>query len=162
MDFATHLQKLIESVIVALDKDRRGLVGDFREILSRSRSLFRSDEFDFWLHELGTVELTELPMTHYGLGEAKSRAKGLKPRDRGMVRRAILDICEYVFTYSHPDDICPLQSDYHYYVRTPDQAMYKQSELGHVEPTGFRVEPKNTRIAKKSELQRNEREFVAA
>ena len=162
MDFRRHLQKLIESVRIALEKDRHGLVLDFRELLAVAASLLQTDSFDFWRHQIGSIAIAELPITRFGVFEARRIVESLEPRDRRAVEASLIRICHLVFTYCSEDDLCPMQTEFHYFVDTRTGALVKESEMGRVEPRGMSFDSLGMRIATISDLAKDVDEFIAA
>ncbi len=155
MNFSTHKKKLIESIEIALSKDKSDMVNAFRLILRSANSLFKSNIFDFWLEQIEQIELTGIPMTRYGLEEAKNIVKSLKndmPTNKNL-EFSLLDICEFLFTYNKEDDLCDRQSQFHYYVDVSSGIVFKQSKSRILRPQIDTVkETSDIRIAKISEL----------
>jgi len=158
MNFSSHQRKLIEKIEQALNKPKEALVSEFSEILKSARSLYKTDEYDFWLGIIETVELDEIPITNHGHVEALNRFKDMYGCGRHSVERSIDYICEKLFTYSHPDDFCEMQSQFHTYFSVSKNTMYKVSELGVTE--GIEVNDiGESRIAYRSEINASAKEF---
>ena len=151
MKFSTHTMKLLESMNVALSKNKRGMILDFKEILGKARWLFKTERYDFWLKQIGEIDIDEIPMTHYGLSEAKRSLK-YEQINRKTLEYMVADICEDLFAYSREDDMCECQADFHYYFYMPTGTVYKESGLGsstlHIKSPAI----EDIRLAKISEL----------
>ncbi|BBM00137.1 hypothetical protein [Microbulbifer sp. GL-2] len=151
MNFSSHQNNLISKIESALSKSKVGLVSDFKPILSQAKSLYKTDDFDFWLKTLGETEIDQLPMTNCGHKEAVGASKWLRKENKNRVKGTILYICESLFTYSHEDENCELQGIFHFYYSTSEKCIFKKSEMGILEGVS-EVEPGSYRIAKASEL----------
>ncbi len=152
MDFRTHKTKIIESVETALSKGKEGIVGDFKHILGKANSLFKTNDFDFWLQQIDQIDLKELPITHYGISEAKRDLSSLKDCDRHQLCSSIQSICELIFTFCDEDDQCEMQGDFHYYFHKSSSTVFKESVFGVIEPKIEIEDQSEIRIAKVSEL----------
>ncbi|MDG9671666.1 hypothetical protein ONV78_28275 [Hahella sp. CR1] len=151
MNFGAHVAGLIKDVNSALEKDKEALVDDFVALLARAKSLFKTDLFDFWLSQLAETPCSELPITHYGVANARRMLSYFDKRKRDTVAWLIADICENLFTYSNNDDACRMQSDFHYYFNVSAGAVFKESKLGEVQ--GCAPESRaDRRIARVSDL----------
>jgi len=159
MNFSSHQKKLVESIKVALNKSKFDLINDFKPILNDASKLFKTDKFQFWLQEIGQHPIEEIPITNYGLNIAKQKVDDLISADRNSVQANITYICECIFTYINDNDMCFMQGDFHYYVNTETDILFKESEMGIVEPSDARSEGDKYRIALKSELNADENEF---
>ena len=151
MNFSSHQNNLIEKIENALSKRKVDLVNDFKPILSQAKSLYKTDDFDFWLKTLGETDIDQLPMTNCGHREAVSASKWLRKEDKNRVKGTILYICESLFTYSHDNESCELQGIFHFYYSTSENCIFKESEMGILEGISD-VEPGSFRIAKVAEL----------
>lgn len=159
MNFSTHKNRLIEQIGMALLKKREELISDFLEILKKSGELLKTDIFIFWSQQLTTTEPREIPITRFGLDEAKSRLPDLPQYDRNNLKEEIDSICERLFTYSNEEEQCSFQTTFHYYFHIPSQTVFKESELGVMEPK-LKIENRSEiRIAKVSEVNGNREEF---
>ena len=152
MNFNSHKQKLIDSIKITLSKPKREIIQEFKPILSRAKELFNTNHYDFWLIQLGTIPINEIPMTFYGLESVQRSLKCLETHTRNELESAISYICEELFTYSNEDDICELQSDYHYYYYIPEKKVFKKSTLGMTNLNVQNVNRDDIRIAMVSEL----------
>lgn len=130
MNFSTYKKELITSIKNALNKSKHEMIGDFRLILGKSNSLFKTIKFDFWLKQIGEIAENEIPMTHYGLNEAKRTLDFASSADRNSLENMVDDICENLFSYCHVDDMCCMQADNHSYFHIPTGAVFKESTLG--------------------------------
>ena len=151
MKFNSHKVKLIESLQIALSKDKEEIIGDFKQILWNSNNLFKTDKFDFWLKQIGAIKTDEIPMTKYGLSEVRRR-NVTGDIDRTGLINLIENTCEKLFTYSNEDDCCSMQSDYYYYFHIPTNKVFKESELGASDLDAEVSNRNEIRIAKVSEL----------
>jgi hypothetical protein len=159
MNFSSHQKKLVESIEIALCKSKVDLINDFKPILNEASKLFKTDRFQFWLQEIGQHKVEEIPMTNYGLTLARQQVRNLVLADRNSVQASISYICECIFTYFNDNDMCFMQGDFHYYVNTELGVLFKESNMGVVEPSEASPENGNYRIALKSELKVNKNEF---
>ena len=50
MNFSTHMADLVRAVDSALNQSKAPMVAQFQRILGTAKQLFRSEQFDFWLH----------------------------------------------------------------------------------------------------------------
>ena len=158
MNFSSHQRKLIEDIDIALRKDSLGLINDFISILSTAATLYKTERFDIWRSELGRHQASEIPITKYGHSNACALLLSVETADKNLVCSKIYSICECLFTYSNKHEICEMQSDFHYYYDTEKSRVFKESELGIIDPdTKFSIE--GYRIALKSELKALEVEF---
>lgn len=159
MNFSTHQKKLIESIHVALRKDKEGLIGDFKWILSKARKLYKTSSLDFWLSEIGRHPVDDIPITRYGYSVAVDYAKNLEKCDRNSIVCSIVSICVSLFTYSRDDDMCFMQSDYHYFFFLPGNKVYKYSDLGNLSGLDEWPSDSDCRIALISDLNAEESEY---
>ena len=158
MNFSSHQQLLLQKIEDALNKPKNALVSDFGFILDQARSLYKTDEYDFWLDTIENSELNELPITCYGHGEAARQLKDLFGSNRHSAKSGIAYISEKLFTYSNCDDFCEMQSQFHFYFSVSKNAIYKVSELGTTQ--GIEVnEIGQSRIAYTSEINASANEF---
>ena len=81
--------------------------------------------------------------------------KFLSNCDRHSFNSKILDICEQLFTYSDSENLCPFQTEYHYYVHIPSNRVFKESEMGDSDLEHENISSSDIRIAKVSELKIN-------
>ena len=154
MKFRTHIRNLHGDVAAALNCGTRDeVIARFRGILSRAKSLFKTDHLDFWIEQLDRVEPREIAMTRYGLKEARDYWLRREGRDLGYV-------CEYLFTFCEEDDFCDLQSQYHYYYFIPESRVFRESQLGCTDLGAAVNDPRHVRVAKVSELDRCESCYV--
>ena len=161
MNFNTHKQQISDLIEVALTKTKVDLIERFKIILGRCRSLFNSEKYDFWLQQLGTISVKEIPITKHGLNEVLRSISFLYAQDRHSFNGTVLHICEQLFTYSKADDLCQFKTQYHYYFYLPDRKVFKESEMGdsdlaHREPISLC----DIRIAKISELKIDKLELI--
>ncbi len=159
MNFSSHQKKLVELIEIALKKGKIELISDFKPILNDASKLFKTDKFQFWLQQIRQHQVEEIPMTNYGLDLAKQQVRNLVLADRNSIQTDITYICECVFTYFNDNDMCFMQGDFHYYVNIESGVLFKESNMGVVEPSEANPENGNYRIALKSELKVNENEF---
>jgi hypothetical protein len=152
MNFSTHKNKIIESIETALSKRKTGIVDDFKHILVKSSSLFKTNEFDFWLQQIGQIDLEEIPITHDGLNEAKRTLSSLKNSDRHQLCISIKNICEMLFSYCDEDNSCEMQGYFYYYFHIPSNRVFRESGFGVIEPKIEIGDYSEVRIAKVSEL----------
>ena len=87
----------------------------------------------------------------YGHSNAKRLLSHFPKADKNTAQRTISNICECLFTYSSKEEMCIMQSDFHFYYCHETNSIYKQSELGVVEGIESCGEGKH-RIAFVSEL----------
>lgn len=152
MNFSSHQRKLVESIQVALEKDKKNLIGDFQWILSNARALLATDVLDFWLSQIENFPWQEIPITKYGHTVAVDYSRGLAACNRNRIVGCIGNICESLFTYSNDHDMCCMQGDYHYFFSMVECTVYKISELGWLEGLEVRPSTGEYRIALVSEL----------
>ncbi len=161
MNFSSHIKKLVTAIEQALEQSSKvSIVEEFRPILKTTNSLLKTDRFDFWLRQIEEIDISEIPMTKFGLSEAKSRLPVDSKCSRIDLKGAIDFICENLFTYCNDDDICSLQGDYHYYVHLPTGKVYKESLLGSSTLDEVITSSSDIRIAKISELNISPQELV--
>lgn len=151
MNFSSYQNNLIEKIELALSKNKKAMINDFKLILNQAKSLYKTNDFDFWLKTIGETEFNELPVTKYGHSEALGRCKYLRGEDRNEVKKSILYICESLFTYSHEDENCKLSGIYHFYYSLTDFCIFKESDMGTLEGVET-VHPNSFRIAYVSQL----------
>ena len=152
MNFSSHQTKLVESVGIALGKESAGLIGDFKQILSTAKNLYRTEIFDFWLSEIGRHPSDLVPITIYGHQIAKSYLRMMKEADRNSVPSILAGMCENLFTYCNDNDMCFMQGDYHYYYSTVTNCLFKESEMGQFDGVESRPQKGEFRIALKTDL----------
>ena len=153
MNFSTHVQNLITSISQCLTQDKAGIVYGFRPILSKANSLYKTNRFDFWLRQIGQTNLDEIPMTKFGVNEAKSSCLSLvKQLGQNNIEDTIDYICEDIFTYCRDDDMCNMQGIFHYYYHLLAGIVFKESELGSSTLGAFESKRDEIRIAWVSEL----------
>lgn len=152
MHFNTHQMKLIESIEITLSKSKNEIIGDFIEILQRANDIFKTDDFNFWLIQLEQTTNKEIPMTHYGISEAKRAILSMRSLNRVQLRFTINDICEMLFTYCDEDDMCDMQGNFYYYIDISSGIVFKESQFGTVVPKIAICSKSEIRIAKVSEL----------
>ena len=159
MNFSSHQRKLAEAIVIALNKNSLSVINDFKLILSTAKKLYRTDKFDFWLSKLGKHPAEEIPITNYGHSIAIASSKHLNEIDRNAFPNLIINICESLFTYSNDQEMCLMQSDFHYYFSFETNGIFKESELGILEGLDKNQRNENYRIALKSELGAPKNEF---
>jgi hypothetical protein len=64
------------------------------------------------------------------------------------------------FTYSNNDDLCPFQTEYHYYFYLPEQKVFKKSGMGDSDLQHENILIADIRIAKISELLADQSEYI--
>ena len=160
MDFGTHKQQIVDLIEIALIKDKANLIERFKLILNRASSLLKSIKFDFWLQQLGTIPQNEIPITKFGLDNARRSATFLRDSDRHSLESGIAKICEQLFTYSNEDDLCPLQCKYHYYVYIPKNRSFRESGMGYSDLDVEQVSISEIRIATISEIEADSSEYI--
>ncbi|MEM7595822.1 MAG: hypothetical protein AAF383_30700, partial [Cyanobacteria bacterium P01_A01_bin.83] len=67
MNFSTHKQQIVDAIEIALTKDRADLVARFKPILGQCNTLLKTDAYTFWLKQLSSIPVDEIPITKYGL-----------------------------------------------------------------------------------------------
>ena len=154
MNFSSHQRELISSVGNALVHDKRELCAGFINILQKAESLYQTKDYEFWIQQIQETPVEELPVTIYGHQKACHTVENFKKENRHRVQAGIVSISEDLFTYSNKDDICPAQSDYHFYYDQKNETVYKESELGFLEGVEYGAEICR-RIARVSELHMN-------
>jgi hypothetical protein len=130
-----------------------------KPILSKAKNLFHSTLYDFWLGQIGNIPVEEIPMTYFGLNNAKLSLKYFEKYDRNDLEFAISNLCEMIFTYCSDEEICELQSDYHFYYYIPESRVFKESTLGMSNLRILNIERSGIRIAMISELSINQKEL---
>lgn len=160
MNFSSHKHHLADLIELALTKEKKDLIAKFKLILGQCNSLFDSERFIFWLRQIDSIAIDEIPITKHGLLEASRSVSDLRNRDRQGFQNSVLDICEQLFTYSDIVDLCPMQTKYHYYFYIPEQTVFKESEIGDCNLLYKIASPTQIRIAKISELNRDRSEFI--
>ena len=158
MNFSSHQKELLESIEVALSKGKLEMCSAFIKILQAASSLYHTKDYDFWIQQIQDTPVEEIPVTRYGHQNAGIAIKNLKKENRHQVQAGIVSISEGLFTYSNENDICPAQSDYHFYYDLRNETIYKESELGFLEGVEHGAEVRR-RIARVSELQINAEEL---
>ena len=160
MNFSTHKNQIADLIEIALTKDKIESIARFEIILGKCKSLFKTEEFDFWLCQLGLIEPNEIPMTKFGLEEASRSLSSLRNLNRNSFKSSVLDICERIFTYSNAEELCPFQTAYHYYFSLSDNRVFKESEMGHLDANDRDVSLSQVRIAKIGELNVDKSEYI--
>ena len=160
MKFNSYKNKLIESISVALKKNKVGVINDFKAILSNATKLLKTNQYDFWLSQLGRYPAEEIPMTKYGFNSACSTFNNMGNIDRNKLASILSSLCLSLFTYSNENESCEMQSDFHFYYDLENGTLFKESELGVVVPADIQIEKGKLRIALKSELEADENEFL--
>lgn len=133
MNFSSHQNQLVSELTEALKEPKPVLVEKFKEVLAKASELYKTQDYEFWTQTLENIELEELPITKYGHSNAISSLNRISRADKNTVQSAISNICESLFTYSSEEEMCVMQSDYHFYFCLETNSIYKQSELGMVE-----------------------------
>ena len=162
MNFSTHKTRLLEETALAVSKSKFAMVEDFKHLLSTASNLLPEHDFSFWIKQIEETELDEIPITKYGLNEAKRSLEKQQELDRNKLAHLLSYLCEQLFTYSNSDDICEMQSDYHYYFHIPTSTLFKESELGMQVPRITIEDPNEIRIARVSEINPNRDELVSS
>ncbi|TDF35466.1 hypothetical protein EYS14_18785 [Alteromonadaceae bacterium M269] len=160
MNFSSHQNNLIEKIENALSKSKVDLINDFKPILSQARSLYKTNDFDFWLRTLGETEVDQVPVTNYGHKDAVRASNKLRKEDKNGVKGIVLYICESLFAYSQEEKNCNLQGTFHFYYSTSEECIFKISDAGTIEGIS-KVLRGAYRIAYTSELNINEDELHA-
>jgi hypothetical protein len=160
MNFSSHIKNLVVAIEHALDQSKATMVEEFRPILKTANSLLKTNRFDFWLKQIDETDISDIPMTKFGLLEAKRHLPVDSKYSRIDLKGTIDYICESLFTYCNDDDMCSLQGDYHYYVHLPTGKVYKESELGSSTLDEVITSSSDIRIAKISELNISTHELV--
>ena len=162
MNFSANKAKLLEDAALAIQKNKSALIADFKHLLSTASRSLPEHDFSFWIKQIEETELNEIPMTKYGLLEARRHLEKQQKLDRNELALLLLSLCEQLFTYSNSDDICELQSDYHYYFHMPTNTLYKESELGMQVPCIVIENSTEIRIARVSEINPDKGELVSS
>jgi hypothetical protein len=127
------------SIYNALSGDRDHLIACFLTFLPEWIKELDCVPLHFWLSQLRTIDANELPITLYGVAQAKRELGAVRVASWRLARglgtaaelgAALWNICELVFTYSRDDDLCEMQGQYHYYFFIPEAIVYKESDLG--------------------------------
>lgn len=160
MKFNSHKNKLIENIGIALKKDKEGIINDFKFILSDATNLLKTEQYAFWISQIGKFPIEEIPMTKYGYESACSTYRGMGEIDRNILADTLTSLCESLFTYSHEDEVCEMQSDFHFYYDLTHDVVFKESELGVIEPADITIVKDQYRIAFKSEIGAEDNEFL--
>ena len=160
MKFSSHQAQIADLIAIALTKNKVELINKFKNILGKCDRLFESPQFVFWLRQLGSISPSEIPITKYGLQESFRSLYFLQNANRHSFKSRVLGICEKLFTYSQIDDLCPLQTNYHYYVYLPSQKVFKESEMGDCNLKADNISIAEIRIAKISELSAHPEEYI--
>lgn len=159
MNFSTHKNQIADLIEIALRQNKPDLIAKFRIILNQANTLFKTEDFNFWLQQIGSIPCEEIPLTKFGLQEASYSVANLRNLDRHNFKSRILNICEQLFTYSNEDELCPWQSVYHYYFYLPEQKVFRESKLGTCDLLQS-ISPSQVRIAKISELGIDPTEYI--
>jgi len=160
MNFSTYQNKLFEAIEIALNKDKKNMIGDFIRILANAETLFKTGNLEFWISQLGSHSWNDIPITKFGLKMAKSDLESLRESDRNSFPVAVNDMCLYLFTYCNESDFGPEQYDYHYYFSINEDVVYKDCGTAII-PRIVRPVSGEYRIALRSELSKDENEFTA-
>ncbi len=160
MNFSSHKNHVADLIEIALTKNKQDLVARFKIILNKCSGLFKSEDFNFWLKQIGSMPCDEIPITKFGLQEASLSLKDLRDLNRHSFKSRVLFICEQLFTYSNQDDLCSLQTAYHYYFYFPEQRIFKESEMGDCDLAVEKFSRDQIRIAKMSELEVDQVEYI--
>ena len=159
MNFSSYQKQLIQTIESALTEDKDNLIHQFKSALYEATSLYRTNEFDFWIAQLEQNVCGEIPITNYGLCIAKSWSKHLINSKRNEVPNILRHMCVYLFTYCSDSDMGPEQEDYHYYFSFNENIVYKDCGLD-INPRINRPLNGEYRIALKSELDKDESEYL--
>ena len=151
MNFSSHQNQIISEINEALKEQKPLIVEKFKEILAKASELYKTQDYEFWTQTLDNTELEQLPVTKYGHSNAIHSLRHLSKIDKNTIQRTISKVCECLFTYSSEEEMCIMQSDFHFYFCYETNSIYKQSELGMVEGIEFCGKGKR-RIAYVSEL----------
>ena len=160
MNFGTHKQQIVDSIEIALTKEKTDLIERFKIILNKCSSLLKSKRFDFWLQQLDIIPSDKIPLTKFGLDNARCSVAFLRDSDRHDLESGIVSICEQLFTYSNKNDLCPLQCEYHYYFYLTENKIFKQSEMGYSDLDKKKVSISEIRIATIGEIQADSSEYI--
>lgn len=158
MNFGTHKQQIVDSIEIALTKEKADLIERFKIILNKCSSLLKSKRFYFWLQQLDTIPSDEIPLTKFGLDNAR-RSVAFLNGDRHNLESGVASICEQLFTYSSEDDLCPLQCEYHYYFYLTENKIFKESGMGYSD-LDKKVSISEIRIATISQIQADSSEYI--
>jgi len=153
MNFSSHKKKIIDAISEALSQNKVQLIEDFKLILPTARKLLSTSRFDFWLEQITQCSVDEIPTTIYGREQVVNRIDGMRHEDRHSLKHSIADCCEFLFTFCDENDLCDMQSEYHYYVCVPNNMVFKESKLGSCVPEISNEENSSIRIAMVSELE---------
>lgn len=173
MNFSNHARDIRNRLVRSLRSGNKSLiVKQLAECVSSAKSLLSftssgnhwSEDFNFWLDQMGSTNIADIPMTKFGVEEARASLEETTDFDhpRIALRGMVLHACLYLLTYSQEDDQCPFQTPYHYYFFVPERVVFKLSDLG---LSDLRCERQPThrsdvRIAKTSDLRLAQEELV--
>ena len=143
-----------------MTQNKVDLIEKFKIILGKCKSIFKSNCYDFWLAQLGSIPYIEIPITKFGLSEATRLTLSLSDSNQHSCKDGILDICENLFTYSHSEDTCPFQTQYHYYFLISDSKVFKESKMGITNLKKDNIYTSNIRIATISEIKADSSEYI--
>lgn len=137
---------------MSLGKDE--MLAELRDCLIQSRSLLKTAEFDFYIDQFEVLEIKDFATTKYGVELVRNSLarKDLNLNDsrRGLIFEISMASIN-LLTYTS-DDICSMQTEFHWYFCKDGNFAYKQSEMGViVSPNGKEING-TSRVAKASEL----------
>ena len=151
MNFNSHQIQLMSDITDALQENKPELVEKFKFILPSASKLYKTKAYDGWIQTIRDTPLEQLPITKYGHRNAIYWFSSITKPERKTIQRAISKTCESLFAYCNENEMCNLQSDYHFYFCCETGTIFKESDLGMVEGVEFCGKGKR-RIAYVSEL----------
>lgn len=172
MDFSSHAVDIRNRLKRALQCDNKLLIveelaactSSARSPLKISAASYGPHDLDFWLNQMDSTDIADIPMTKFGIEETSRSLEAWTDlsNPRHSLHSTMLDACLYLLTYLHEDDQCPAQMPYHYYYFVPEKLVFKLSDLGFSDlPDGFwPMIWNNVRIARTSDLQIEPLELV--
>lgn len=164
MDFSSHAVDIRNRLRRSLRSGSKLLiVKELARCVSSAKSLLKINaveygpyDFDFWLYQMDSTDIADIPMTQFGLEETKRLLEAWTDfsQPRHSLHYTMLEACVYLLTYSNEDDECLAQSQYHYYYFMPEKLVFKLSDLGFSDlPEGsWPTSWSDVRIARTSDL----------
>lgn len=124
------MDRLAHTITKALDGSRDELIAAFQVLLPEWIRELDFAPLRFWLSQLERTARAELPITLYGVAEAKRSLEIADLSEDEFLGNTLWGVCEDVFCYSNDDEFCDMEGTYHYYFFIPEGLVYKEGDFG--------------------------------
>ena len=158
MNFSNYVKRIRRNLRSCLVGDKQEILTGLRQCLLEARSLLKTDDLDFWISQFDQQEMSEFATTRFGLEETRWCLREdveTTENSRSVLLKELQASSENILTFTSDNDLCSMQSQYHWYYSKSDGFVYKESELGElVLPAGKSITGE-VRVAGSAELDAN-------